>query len=156
MKKEEILNQIKLAKNLHLDWVYKAKSLIEEKSVQDFAPVSPNECLFGQWFYTQGQKLSGLSNNPLECMTNMAQLHKNLHDAYFNVFKIYAPDQSKKPLLSKLFGEKKRIIADEDKSYAKSELQRLESLSKELLEELSRLERRIVAVSDEKLEALGE
>lgn len=156
MKKEEILNQIKLAKNLHLDWVYKAKSLIEEKSVQDFAPVSPNECLFGQWFYTQGQKLSGLSNNPLECMTNMAQLHKNLHDAYFNVFKIYAPDQSKKPLLSKLFGEKKRIIAEEDKSYAKSELQRLESLSKELLEELSRLERRIVAVSDEKLEALGE
>lgn len=155
MKKEAILNQIKLAKNLHLDWVYKAKSLINEKSVLDIAPVSPNECLFGQWFYGEGQKLSSLSNNPLECMTNMANLHKSLHDTYFDIFKIYAPDESKKSLMGKLFGEKKRTISPEEIAFAATQLTKLESLSQTLLDELGRLERRIVAVSDEKLEALG-
>jgi len=156
MEKEAVIAQIKIAKNAHIDWVYKAKSLIDSKGAKEnFAPVSSQDCVFGQWFYTEGQKLGTLSNNPLECMKNITQLHQSIHDIYLSIFTKYSPQEVKKPLFSKLFSEKKRVLDSDDLAFVESEFKKLELLSSELLDELSRLERRIVAVSDEKIVALG-
>jgi len=156
MKKEEVLAQLKIAKSAHTDWLYKAKSLVNLKEgKENFAPVSSQECAFGKWFYEEGQKLSSLSNNPLECMKNIAQLHQTIHDIYFNIYSTYYPEETKKGLLSKIFTQKKQALSEFDLDFVAFEFKKLEALSTELLDELSRLERRIVAVSDEKIEALG-
>ena len=156
MKKEDILTQIKNAKNSHIDWVYKAKTLMNTKEgKENFIPIDTKECGFAKWFFTEGQKLSALSNNPLECMENISQIHHNMHDIYFAIFIMYYPDESKKALFSKFFGEKKRVLDEDEVAFVLLKLKKLEEFSNELLDELNRLERRIVAVSDEKIEGLG-
>jgi len=156
MKKEEVIAQLKTAKSAHADWLYKAKSLVNLKEgKENFAPINSHECIFGEWFYGDGQKLSALPNNPMECMNNIALLHQTIHEIYYNIYRTHYPEEIKKTFFSKFFAENKKVLTEFDTQFVLFEFKKLEALSAELLEELSRLERRIVAVSDEKIEALG-
>ena len=156
MKKEEVLAQLKIAKSAHADWLYKAKILVNSKEdKENLTPMSAQECLFGQWFYVEGQKLSALSNIPLESMKNIADLHQYIHEIYLNIFAVYYPKEDKSGFFSKYFTQNKKVLSELEIESVTYELKKLEALSSELLEEISRLERRIVAVSDEKIETLG-
>lgn len=155
MKKEEVLAQLKLAKSVHADWLYKAKILASTKDTKEnFTPLDYSKCPFGEWFKSEGQKLSALSNIPLECMQNIIELHQNIHETYFKIFSMYYPEVIKKGLLSKLFVQKKQILDEDESAFVSLELKKIETLSAEILDDLGRLERRVVAVSDEKIEAL--
>jgi Chemoreceptor zinc-binding domain len=155
MTKEEVLKHLKTAKNVHTDWVHKAKSLMNGAgSREDLVPVTSHECDFGKWFYYDGQRLSALSNNPLTCMKNIDQLHEKFHTAYRNVFEVYFPEEKKTGLISKLFGEKHKTLSPEEMEFVDAEFRELASVSQEMLDELNRLERRLEAVSDEKIESL--
>lgn len=153
MDKETIIGHLRAAKSAHIKWVQKAKLLINGIEVEkDAIPVNSTECAFGKWFYSDGQVLNALSNNPLECMQSIEKLHFELHDVYMDIFNIYFSKQSG-GLLSKLFGKKKQVSEIEAKK-AQEYFEQLEEISKVLLEEINRLERRLLAVPDERIKEL--
>jgi len=155
MKKEEVLEHLRAAKLAHIKWVQKAKLLINGVDVEENAiPVDSTECNFGKWFYTDGQVLNALSNNPLECMNKIESLHFTLHDKYLNIFNIYFSKEKQKGFFAKLLGLKRKPVSEAEQQLAQKNYVNMEEISKDLLDEISRLERRLVAVSSEKIENL--
>jgi len=155
MKKEDVLEHLRAAKLAHIKWVQKAKLLINGVDVEENAiPVDSTECAFGKWFYTDGQVLNALSNNPLECMNKIETLHFSLHDKYLDIFNIYFAKDKKAGFFAKLLGMKRKPVSDAEQQLAQDYYETMEKISKELLDEISRLERRLVAVSSEKIESL--
>jgi len=155
MNKEEVLGHLRSAKSAHIKWVQKAKLLINGIDVkEDAIPVDSTECKFGQWFYSDGQILNALSNNPLECMQLIESLHFDLHDTYLSIFNIYFSESKKKGFFAKLFGFKRKEISQAEQAAAKEYYEKMETISHRLLEEINRLERRLIAISDEKIESL--
>ena len=155
MKKDEVLGHLRAAKAAHIKWVQKAKLLINGLDISESAiPVDSTECAFGKWFYSDGQILNALSNNPLECMQHIEALHFNLHDTYLKIFSIYFSEDKKKGFFAKLFGLKKKEPTSAELEAAHDYYAQMEKVSQELLDEINRLERRLVAVSDDKIEAL--
>ncbi|QFR48950.1 hypothetical protein FJR48_04125 [Sulfurimonas lithotrophica] len=153
MDKQQTLEHLRAAKASHLEWTQHAKFLIRGMNIEEKAiPVNSMDCNFGKWFYKEGQKLNGLPNNPAECMSEIEQLHFQLHDVYFNIYNIYYTKQ-KKGFLSKIFGDKREVSA-QDVKMAEKYFEELEVISKKLIEELNRLERRLLAVPDKKIEEL--
>jgi hypothetical protein len=153
MKKSEILSQLRAAKSAHINWVQKAKMLIggfkiDEKSI----PINSTECQFGKWFYSDAQKLNALQNNPLECMSNIEQLHFKLHDIYMHIFKIYY-QMEKQSFFSKLFGKEKKV-SELDQANALEYYEEMENISNLLIEEINRMERRIIAVQESEMEKI--
>ena len=157
MKKEEILKHLRNAKQSHVRWVQNAKLLIKGIDINEEAiPISYTDCKFGKWFYSDGQILNGLPNNPLESMKEIENLHTALHDTYLKIFNIYFAKNKKSGFLSKLFNIKKRKknISVEDLNKAQQYYEELENISKKLLDEINVLERRIIAIPEEKIEEL--
>ena len=153
MDKNEVLTHLRAAKAAHISWVQKAKMLIEGFKMDEKAiPVNSTECQFGKWFYSDAQKLNALQNNPLECMTEIEQLHFKLHDIYMNIFKLYY-ETEEKGFFGKLFGSKKKI-SQEGKDLAREYFHEMENISKALIDEINRMERRIIAVQDSEMEKL--
>jgi len=153
MNKEEILNQLRVAKAAHVSWVQRAKLLIEGFTINETSiPVNSTECQFGQWFYSDGQRLNDIRNNPIESMQEIENLHFKLHDVYLNIYKIYY-DLEKKSFFSKIFGKKKKV-SDEDKVIAKEYYREMDAISQELVKALNLMERRINVVNDEEIKAI--
>ena len=153
MDKEIVLTQLRAAKAAHISWVQKAKFLIEGIDIdKNSIPVNSTECKFGKWFYSDAQKLNGLRNNSLECMETIEELHAKLHDAYLKIFKLYYTVESQ-GFFSKLFSNKKKLT-DETIELGREYYIHLEDISKGLLAEIARLERRVIAIQDSEIEAL--
>ncbi|UFH60502.1 CZB domain-containing protein [Sulfurovum mangrovi] len=153
MEKSEILDQLRAAKAAHINWVQRAKLLISGFQIDEGSiPVNSTQCQFGKWFYTDAQKLNAMQNNPMECMNTIEQLHFDLHDIYLNIYKIYYETESK-GFFSKIFGKKKKITEDA-KVLAKKYFQNMEEVSKKLVAEINRMERRIVAISEKEFVSL--
>lgn len=154
MEKEHILGHLRAAKAAHIRWVQKAKLLISGVDIQeDSIPIDSTECKFGKWFYSDGQVLNSLSNNPMECMEKIESLHFQLHDIYLKIFTIYFT-KPKGGFFSKLFGNKKKTLSDQEIRDVKGYYNDMEQVSVELLDEINRLERRLVAVSEEVIKNL--
>jgi len=150
MDKHQVLEQIRAAKAAHIRWVQKAKLLIEGFEMdKDSIPINSTECKFGVWFYSDAQQLNSLRNNSLECMGSVETLHFQLHDIYLQIFKLYY-DVGEKGFFAKLFGSKKKVN-DETIEKGRKYFSELEGVSKELLVEINRLERRIIAIPEEEL-----
>ena len=83
MQISDILEKLRAAKLSHVNWVQKAKMLIEcieidKKSI----PVNATECQFGLWFYSEAQKLNALRNISAKSMALIESLHMDLHNRY--------------------------------------------------------------------------
>ena len=156
MEKEEVLEHLRAAKAAHIKWIQKAKLLINGIDIsEDAIPIDSTECKFGKWFYSDGQILNSLSNNPMECMQSIENLHFSLHDKYLQIFNIYFSQEKKAGFFAKLFGiKRKKELSSEEVESAKKYYQEMEKVSKALLDEINRLERRLVAVSQEKIKSL--
>ena len=154
MEKEEVVSHLRAAKAAHIKWVQKAKLLISGLEVEEDAiPVNSTDCKFGKWFYGDGQMLNALANNPMEAMSNIESLHFKLHDQYLQIFNIYF-NKSKGGFFTKLFGLKRRNVSEVEANVAAEHYTAMENISKELLEEINRLERRLIAVTEEKIRTL--
>ena len=152
MQKNEVLDHLRAAKTAHIKWVQRAKLLINGFEIQKEAiPVDSTECQFGKWFYSDAQKLNALSNNPLECMAQIEALHFKLHDTYLQIYKIYFKE--KQSFFAKIFKPNK--ISDLELEKAQKLYDEMESISKQLLDEINRLERRLIAIPEEKIAALS-
>ena len=153
MEKNTILEQLRAAKAAHINWVQRAKMLISGfKMEEDAIPVNSTQCKFGQWFYSDAQRLNGLRNNPMKCMSEIEKLHFELHDIYLNIYKIYY-DMETQGFFSKLFGRKKKIT-EESTKLAKQYFNAMENVSKKLVNEINLMERRIVALPENDLKEL--
>ena len=153
MTKENILEQLRIAKAAHISWVQRAKLLIGGFTIdEDSIPVNSTECRFGSWFYKDGQRLNYLRNNTVESMSEIEELHFKLHDIYLNIYKIYY-DGGKKGFFTKMFGMKKSV-GDADKVLAEAYYFELETISKELVKKLNLMERRIIVVNDDEISAI--
>jgi hypothetical protein len=155
MKKDEILEHLRGAKIAHIKWVQKAKLLISGLDIDEHAiPVDSTECAFGKWFYSDGQVLNALSNNPLECMQHIETLHFSLHDMYLKIFSLYFSEEKKGGFFAKLFGLKKKALSTTEQEKAQMYYKEMENISQKLLDEINRLERRLVSISDDKIALL--
>ncbi len=153
MDKNIALEQLRTAKAAHISWVQKAKLLIAGLEIdKNSIPVNSTECKFGQWFYSDAQKLNALRNNNFECMATIEELHFKLHDVYLKIFKLYYSVE-KQGFLAKLFG-KKQTTTEETKEQAEGYYAEMEAISKELIVEINRLERRVIAIPKEEIEEL--
>lgn len=146
MDKASTLEQLGAAKKAHIKWVNRAKSLIEGIPVEkDAIPVDSTECQFGSWFYGEGQQLNTFSG--MDCLGRIEALHFELHDYYMKIFKVYF-GEDRKSFFKKLFNSKKKI-SDNERQLAREYYTQLESVSKNLLDEIGKLERRLYAMSAE-------
>lgn len=153
MNKEAILEHLRTAKAAHINWLQRAKLLIEGLDIkEDSIPVNSTECRFGEWFYLEAQKLNGLRNNSSESMDHIEILHSKLHSTYLNIFKIYY-SETERSFFAKLFSFKKKI-EKEDENIARKYYAELEKISIDLLEEIHLLERRITVISQEEIDEL--
>jgi len=156
MNKDETLQNLENAKIELTRFVETAKSLIDGIDPEDkILPVSPRETKFGEWFYSDGQKLKTLSNNPLECMSNIEELNNKLHKNYHEIFDLFYSQEKQGGFLSKIFKPKQKVLTESELKLVNEEYAAMEKTVEELLAEISRLERRLVAVSEEKINALA-
>ena len=154
MDKKEIVDQLRTAKSSHIKWLQKAKLLINGLPIkEDAIPIDSTECKFGKWFYTEGQKLNNMPNNALACMTTIENLHFDMHDIYLKIFKIFF-SKPKQGIFFKIFGLQKKELTVVELSTAKEYFLQMEIVSKDLLEELNRLERRLLAIPEDELNEL--
>jgi hypothetical protein len=154
MEKEEVVNHLRAAKAAHIKWVQKAKLLINGLHIEEGAiPIDSTECKFGKWFYSDGQMLNSLANNPAEAMSSIESLHFKLHDEYLQIFNVYF-NKHKGGFFSKLFGLKRKPVSAIEAQIAKDHYDIMENISRELLDEINRLERRLIAVSEDKIRTL--
>jgi len=105
--KEKIIEKIRVAKRAHMSWVMKAAALIEGIPLEkDQVPINGTECIFGQWYYGEGQSLLFLPS-----FKTIEEPHFNLHTTYAKIFSLLfeEPDVS---LVSRLLGKRKTIKAE--------------------------------------------
>ena len=146
MEKENLLNELRSAKVAHLKWVQRAKSLISGMPVEKEAiPLDYTDCVFGKWFYSVGQEIALLPG--MSVIDTIGEKHTALHNMYFKIFQIYFGDTGRS-FFSKLLKMKKKVSRAEEEM-ALQYYNELEGISKELLEVIGRLERRINALGEE-------
>jgi len=146
MEKIEVLKNIRAARRAHTQWVDKAKSLVNGLPIKkEQIPLEVTECSFGKWFYCDGQIL--LSFFTEEAIEKLDAKHKELHDVYMKIFKIYFP-QERGSFLVSLFKRKVKISA-QDENTALAYLRNLEEISKELVSFLNIIEKNLNKVDEE-------
>ena len=143
MDKNEILDHLINAKKAHLKWLQRAKALISNIPVeQDAIPVDYTECMFGQWYYGECQKIALMPG--MDCISDIGKKHQDLHDEYMKIFKIYFGDANK-GFFSKLFNLRKKV-SETEQDIAKRYYDNLKDISDELIKHIEKLERRINAL----------
>jgi hypothetical protein len=147
-KKDDTLTQLRNAKKAHIKWVHRARALTEGLPVEkDAIPMDSTECIFGQWFYGEGQSLGLMPG--MDCFKEIEYKHNDLHDAYLKIFKIYFGEMNRS-FFSKLFNLKK-TVSPHEQEIAVDYFAQLKAISEELLVQIEKLERRINAMSDDQL-----
>jgi len=144
MNKNETIDHLHSAKKAHVKWVQRAKALIEGLPIEkDAIPVDCTECKFGQWFYGDGQNLNAIPG--MDCLKEIEALHFKLHDSYMKIFKVYFGEMNRS-FFSKLFNMKKKVT-ENDKEIARDYYDQLLEVSRDLLEVIDKLERRLHAMT---------
>jgi len=87
-------------------------------------------------------------------MKNIEILHQQLHDRYFEIYHIYFSEANKAGFFSKLLGAKRQNLSEEDKKHVQELLKNMQRHAKEFVDEVERLERRLEAVTQEKIDSV--
>lgn len=151
MEKSEVLISIRVARREHIIWVDNAKALVNGLDVKkEQIPIAITACNFGKWFYCDGQILLSLFTE--HAVKKLDNKHKELHDTYMKIFKIYF-SVGKRSFLAKLLKRKKKITANEEYN-ALVYLADLEKISDELISYLNIIEKKLNTISEEKFRTL--
>ena len=140
MQKSEIISKIRAARFAHVQWVQKAKSLVNGLEIrEEDIPLTSDSCTFGKWFYSDGQVLLAIFNE--KSVKEIETLHNQLHEEYMNIFKIYF-DLSNLGFFAKLLNRGKKI-SEKEKLKALVYLSNLEKISDSLIQHLNIMETKI-------------
>ena len=152
LEKSDILRSIRSARRAHIIWVDRAKALVNGLPIRkEQIPLEITECDFGKWFYCDGQILLSLFTE--RAVKKLENKHKELHDVYMKIFKIYFP-VTKRSLFSKLLQRKKKITPNEEYN-ALVYLRSLEDISEELVSYLNIIEKKMNRVDAERFRQLS-
>lgn len=151
MNKQEVLSQLRQAKNAHIRWRTYAQALLhlsdQQEDIQAKAPVAHTDCQFGQWYYNNIDQLGFLKSYQL-----IDPLHENLHRTYARIFEVMEASVEKNAIL-KLFTTKGRQF-EKQKKAAMPLMKELENISQTLLKAIEVLESEINEMDEEKLAQL--
>ena len=148
-RKKELLKSIRTARREHVKWVYNVKKLVNGLDIsKDEIPLKVTACEFGKWFYCDGQIL--LSIFKKEAVEKLEAKHRELHDIYMKIFKIYF-NTSKRTLWEKLLRRSKKISATQEHISFKY-LSELEEVSNTLISYLNIIEKKISRIDERKIE----
>jgi len=151
MEKSEVLASIRGARRAHIMWVDRAKALVNGLDIKkEQIPIAVTECDFGKWFYCDGQILLSLFTE--RAVKKLDNKHKELHDVYMKIFKIYFP-VVRRSLFAKLLKRKKKITAN-DEYNSLIYLNDLEKISDDLISYLNIIEKKLNTISEEKFRTL--
>ena len=141
MNKMEVIKKVRAAKQAHMSWVMKADALIHGIPLEkEQVPVDGTACIFGHWYYGEGQNL-----HHLDSFKAIEQPHFDLHSTYAQIFKILF-DSDDKSFLSKLFGTSQK--QEEAKLLeARQIFPQLKKHSEVVIKHLDELEREIEALA---------
>jgi hypothetical protein len=149
MQKVDIVSKIRSARLAHVQWVQRAKSLVNGLPTnEEDIPLTPDSCTFGRWFYSDGQVLLAIFNEKV--VNEIESLHNELHGEYLNIFKIYF-DTSEMGFFEKLLKTKKKI-SDKEQKRAEQSLKKLEKISDDLIKSLNIAETKINMADPEMFE----
>lgn len=149
--KEEVLKSIRSARRAHVKWVERAKALVNGLEVtKEQIPIDVTVCEFGKWFYCDGQILLAIFKE--KAVKKLEDKHKELHENYMKIFKIYF-DTSNRTLLQKLLKRKKKISATEEQE-AINVLSSLEKVSDELISFLNIIEKKINSIDSKQFDKI--
>jgi hypothetical protein len=146
-KKADILNNLRSAKAAHLRWKAHAHAMVEGLPLEEGQiPMIHTDCAFGKWYYGAGQSLSSLST-----YSALDEPHEQLHTTYMKIFKLLFGEDDRS-MLGKLFGSKAKPAKNQ--AEAETLMAKLATISADVVNLLSRLEKEILAMSDEEVDAL--
>lgn len=149
MQKSEIISKIRAARFAHVQWVQKAKSLVNGIAIkEEDIPLTSDSCTFGKWFYSDGQVLLAIFNE--KSVKEIEVLHNQLHEEYMNIFKIYF-DLSNLGFFAKLLNQGKKV-SEKEKLKALVYLSNLEKISDSLIQHLNIMETKINMADGEMFE----
>ncbi len=147
--KRDVLKSIRAARRSHVKWVDHAKALVNGLEItKEQIPLEVTSCEFGKWFYCDGQILLSIFKE--EAVELLETKHRELHDVYMKIFKIYF-DTSNRSLLEKLLRRPKKISATEEHTAFKY-FSELEEVSKILISYLNIIEKKISSIDEKKFE----
>jgi len=153
MDKNLTLKHLENAMASYKKWVEDIGLLVEGNPIKsDEIALTATESGLGSWYFDEGQKLNAIKTIPADSMELISSLHAKAHDVYLNIYKIYF-DVEKKSLIKRLIRRKKKI-SPEDQEVAQRHFEEIEKISRNLLEELDRLERRTAAFPESDFELL--
>lgn len=145
MNKQEIITTLRQAVMAHKKWVDNALCLIEGIEVdKSKVPVNGTECVFGQWYYSEGQKLRKIPG-----FSEIEEAHDALHITYRQIFVLLFKEKES-TFFSRLFGSSSSAEA-ESKAKAMEKYKVLKRESDVIRNRLVQLENMISMMSDEQL-----
>ena len=148
MTKKDIITQLRAAKAAHIQWRAYAQAIVGGFSIdQNHVPVIHTNCKFGQWYYGSGQMLASLSG-----YAAIDGPHAMLHQIYMEIFKLMF-GETKKGMFGGLFTSKEKA-REKNQKQAQELMQNLVAVSENLLEAINMLEREVMDLTDEEIEAL--
>lgn len=148
MNKEELVTVIRNAKAGHKRWVENALSLIEGLPLdKNQVPVNATDCVFGKWYYGEGQGLKSLPS-----YREVEQYHDALHKTYREIFMLlFGEDKAETSLFSRLFGTSQKS-SEEKRKLAKDKYLILRQQSKIIMKKLDDLEAMIITMNQEQID----
>jgi hypothetical protein len=149
LKKQKVLENIRAARLAHVKWIDRARLLVSGGEISESEiPLESTSCDFGHWFYSDGQVLLAIFS--AASVKKLESKHKELHQTYMKIFKIYF-DTSDQSFFSKLFNRRKEI-SEREKLMAHEELVYLEEVSDELIAYLNIFEKNLNKVNEKDFE----
>jgi len=147
MLQSSILHHINDAKQSHLHWLKHIENLTSGLPVdQTLIIKDENLCNLGKWINFEGLKirsLDGISN----ILNTLEHYHKQLHDEYLYIHKLYFITPKQRSMLYKFFTFNSQRITQSEKEQAKEHLRNIKNISEEVLILLNILEERIKNIS---------
>lgn len=149
MSKQKTITLIRNAKSGHKRWVENAISLVKGMPLdKNQIPVNATDCVFGQWYYGEGQGFKSIA-----AFVEIEKYHDALHKTYRDIFVLLFKEQSKPNVLNRLF-ELLGHVSEEKHTTAREKLETLEYQSRVIMKKLDELEEIISAMSVEQIDSL--
>ena len=145
MEKMDTVHRLREARRAHLRWVSRARGLINGLGLdKESVPLMPTDCVFGDWYYGDGQALSTLPS-----FGQIEQPHNELHDLYMRIFKLLFTEEHHS-FFEKLFGASHEQEDREKLTEAKHLLVNLDAVSQKIVHLIEDLEGQVLGLTDEK------
>lgn len=147
--KKDILKSIREARCSHVQWVDYAKALVNGLEItKEQIPLEVTSCEFGKWLYSDGHILLSIFKE--EVIEKLESRHKEIHNIYMKIFKIYF-NRPKLSYLDRILNRQNKISATQEHIAIQYFIE-LEKISSELISFLNIIEKKISSIDEKSFE----